>query len=162
MREDGTSTVWRVMHPDGSRTVVGNHALAMAYAHGDAGRVEQIALDLRPTPAVRELRVLQGLASSRGDDDKILDAEIDVARLQHIEDAALLALGILWMTERHSDKVQAAYVALRNALGGKPALKRGIEMAIDTGYEADHPAGVDWWAGKPATPNPIPTGDTHG
>ena len=155
---DGGNIVWRVMHPDGSRTVVGNHALAMAYAHGDADRVDQITLDLRPTPAVRELRVLQGFASGRADDDAILDAEIDVARLQHIEDAALLALGILWMTERHSDKVQAAYVALRNALGGKPALKRGIEMAIDTGYEADDPAGADWWAGK--APNPIPTGGT--
>lgn len=154
---DGGNIVWRVMHPDGSRTVVGNHALAMAYAHGDAGRVEQITLNLRPTPAVRELRVLQGFASGRADDDAILDAEIDVARLQHIEDAALLALGILWMTERHSDKVQAAYVALRNALGGKPALKRGIEMAIDTGYDADHPAGADWWAGKAADSIPLPT-----
>ena len=26
------STVWRVMHPDGSRTVVGHYPLALAYA----------------------------------------------------------------------------------------------------------------------------------
>lgn len=23
-----------------------------------------------------------------------------------------------------------------------------IEAAIDAGYEADHPPGADWWAGK--------------
>ncbi len=29
------STVWLVMHPDGSRTVVGDYMLALAYAKGD-------------------------------------------------------------------------------------------------------------------------------
>ncbi len=140
--------VWRVMHPDGSRTVVGHHALALAMAKGDKGRVEEITLQLKPTAVVRELKVLRGLASSRGDDDSIQEAEIDVARLQHIESAALLALGILWMDERHSDRVHAAYKVLRNALGGKPALKQAILAAIDGGYEADHPQGADWWAGK--------------
>jgi hypothetical protein len=143
-----TEKVWRVLHPDGSRTVVGVHALAMAYAHGDASRVEEITLNLRPSPAVRELKVLRGMASSRGDDDKIQEAEIDLARLQHIESAALLALGVLWLDERHSDKVHVAYKCLRDALGGKQALKRAIQMAIDNGHEADHPQGADWWAGK--------------
>lgn len=140
--------VWRVMHPDGSRTVVGNHALALAYARGDAGRIDEITLDLRPTPAVRELKVLRGMTTSRGDDSAVDDAEIDIARYQHIEDAALMALGILWMDARQSDKAHEAYKILRNALGGKPALKRGILTAIDAGYEADHPEGADWWAGK--------------
>lgn len=142
------NVVWRAMHPDGSRTVVGNHALALAYARGDASRVEEITLDLRPTPAVRELKVLRGMATSRGDDACIDDAEIDIHRYQHIEDAALLALGILWMDERQSDKTHEAYKILRNALGGKAGLKRAIMAAIDAGYEADHPEGADWWAGK--------------
>lgn len=74
--------------------------------------------------------------------------EIDLHRLQHIESAALLALGLLWMTERDNDKVQAAFKTLRDALGSKNALRQGIEAAIDAGYEADHPPGADWWAGK--------------
>lgn len=142
--------VWRVMHPDGSRTVFGNHALALAAARGHAERVEEITLDLHPGPLLRELRVARESASSRGDDDRLDEAEIDLARLQHIERAALLALGLLWMTERHDEKVGAAFRELRNALGGKPALGLGITMAIENGYEADHPEGADWWAGKPS------------
>lgn len=74
--------------------------------------------------------------------------KIDLHRLQHIESAALQALGILWMSERTSAKTQDAFRVLRNALGGKDALRKGIEAAIDAGYEADHPPGADWWAGK--------------
>ena len=55
---------------------------------------------------------------------------------------------MLWMTERHSPNAQAAFQTLRNALGGQDALRRGIEAAIDAGFEADHPPGADWWAGK--------------
>ena len=62
--------------------------------------------------------------------------------------AALLALGLLWMTERQSDKVHRAYTILRDALGGKDALRKGIQAAMDAGHEADHPHGADWWAGK--------------
>lgn len=65
--------------------------------------------------------------------------EID---LRCLESAALLALGLLWMTER--DKVQAAFKTLRDALGGQNAPRQGIETAIDAGYEADHPPG---WLG---------------
>ncbi len=86
--------------------------------------------------------------SCGGDDESIQQAEIDLHRLQHIESAALLALGMLWMTERHSPNAQAAFQTLRNALGGQDALRRGIEAAIDAGFEADHPPGADWWAGK--------------
>ena len=68
--------------------------------------------------------------------------------LQRLESAALLALGLLWMTKRDNDKVQAAFKTLRDALGGQKALRQGIEAAIDAGYEADHPPGADWWAGK--------------
>jgi hypothetical protein len=64
------------------------------------------------------------------------------------EKAALLALGLLWMTERQSDKVQLAYTTLRDALGGKEALRQGIQAAINAGLEADHPADADYWAGK--------------
>lgn len=142
------STVWRVMHPDGSRTVVGHYPLALAYANSDRSRIEEITLDLHPGPLKRELEVMRGFAASRGDDEAIQEAEIDLHRLQHIESAALQALGILWMSERTSAKTQDAFRVLRNALGGKDALRKGIEAAIDAGYEADHPPGADWWAGK--------------
>ena len=99
-------------------------------------------------PVARELKVMRGMASCGGDDESIQQAEIDLHRLQHIESAALLALGMLWMTERHSPNAQAAFQTLRNALGGQDALRRGIEAAIDAGFEADHPPGADWWAGK--------------
>lgn len=89
-----------------------------------------------------------GVASSGGDDESIQQAEIDLHRLQHIESAALLALGMLWMTERHNHKAQAAFQTLRNALGGMDALRKGIEAAIDARYEADHQPCADWWAGK--------------
>lgn len=142
------STVWRVMYPDGSRTVVGHYPLALAYAKGDKSRIDEIALDLHPGPLKRELHVMRGMAACGGDDEAIQEAEIDLHRLQHIESAALLALGLLWMTERDNDKVQAAFKTLRDALGGQNALRKGIEAAIDAGYEADHPPGADWWAGK--------------
>lgn len=139
------STVWRVMHPDGSRTVVGHYPLALAYAKNDRSRIDEITLDLHPGPLKRELAVLRGVTAY---DDCVQEAEIDLHRLQHIESAALLALGLLWMTERDNDKVQAAFKTLRDALGGKNALRKGIDAAIDAGYEADHPPGADWWAGK--------------
>ena len=142
------STVWRVMHPDGSRTVVGHYPLALAYAKGDRSRIDEIALDLHPGPLKRELKVMRGMAACVGDDEAIQEAEIDLHRLQHIESAALQALGILWMSERTSAKTQDAFRVLRNALGGKDALRKGIEAAIEAGYEADHPPGADWWAGK--------------
>ena len=142
------STVWSVMYPDGSRTVVGDYMLALAYAKGDRSRIDEITLELHPGPLARELKVMRGMASCGGDDESIQQAEIDLHRLQHIESAALQALGILWMSERTSAKTQDAFRVLRNALGGKNALRKGIEAAIDAGYEADHPPGADWWAGK--------------
>lgn len=142
------STVWRVMYPDGSRTVVGYYPLALAYAKSDRSRIEEIALDLHPGPLTRELKVIRGMAACGGDDEAIQEAEIDLHRLQHIESAALLALGMLWMTERDNAKVQTAFKTLRDALGSKDALRKGIEAAIEAGYEADHPPGADWWAGK--------------
>lgn len=68
--------------------------------------------------------------------------------LRDLRTAALLALGLLWMTERQSGKVHRAYTTLRDALGGKEALREGIQAAMDAGHEADHPHGADWWAGK--------------
>ena len=71
--------------------------------------------------------------------------QVDISKM---ETAALLALGILWMDERVTDKTHTAYQILRDALGGKEALRKGIEAAISAGYEADHPQGADGWAGK--------------
>ena len=116
------------------------------YTEDDAKALAVIADALEAQ--ARELKVMRGMASCGGDDESIQQAEIDLHRLQHIESAALLALGMLWMTERHSPNAQAAFQTLRNALGGQDALRRGIEAAIDAGFEADHPPGADWWAGK--------------
>lgn len=70
------------------------------------------------------------------------------SEVEKLQTAALLALGLLWMTERQSDKVHRAYTTLRDALGGKEALREGIQAAMNAGHEADHPNGADWWAGK--------------
>jgi hypothetical protein len=67
-------------------------------------------------------------------------------RMNEIERAAHLACGLLWMVEHRSDKVKAAYVALRDAIG-RDALGEAIKAAIDAGHEADHPADATWWAG---------------
>ena len=76
-----------------------------------------------------------------------------------LRQAALLALGLLWMTERQSDKVHRAYTTLRDALGGKEALREGIQAAMDAGHEADHPHGADWWAGKKEAADGVETND---
>lgn len=78
-----------------------------------------------------------------------------------IEAAARLALGILWMDERVTDKTRAAFQILRDALGGHDGLRKGIEAAIRAGYEADHPPGADWWAGKKEAAHGITKEDGH-
>lgn len=77
-------------------------------------------------------------------------ADAELERLRKIEQAAELAYGVLWMIDERSPKVQAASNALRDALGGpsSPGMRRSIERAIAAGYEADHPDGWTWWAGK--------------
>lgn len=90
--------------------------------------------------------VIQSNQSKWDDGYRFGRAEVDTLR-----QSALLALGLLWMTERQSDKVHRAYTTLRDALGGKEALRQGIQAAMDAGNEADHPHGADWWAGKKET-----------
>jgi len=103
-------------------------------------------------PLERELATLRGLSGCRGDDDRIAEAEAELARLRKIERAAELACGLLWMVciDYRHPKIQAAYKALRDALGGSGSdgLRNAIQLAIDAGYEADHPHGADWLAGK--------------
>lgn len=72
-----------------------------------------------------------------------------------IQSAAELACGLLWMVEDRHGKVRDAFHALRDALGGSGSkgLGKSIQRAIDAGYEADHPPGCDWWAGKKDTQN---------
>ena len=81
--------------------------------------------------------------------------------LRDLRSAALLALGLLWMTERQSDKVHRAYTTLRDALGGKEALREGIRAAMEAGHDADHPHGADWWAGKKESATGV-EGKSHG
>ena len=135
--------------PEPDATTVGLGAVWNRHsmrAYVDAARA--LWAQAAPQQEAQELKVMRAIASCRGDAESIQQAEIDLHRLQHIESAALLALGMLWMTERHSPNAQAAFQTLRNALGGQDALRRGIEAAIDAGLEADHPPGAGWWAGK--------------
>jgi hypothetical protein len=48
-------------------------------------------------PLERELATLRGLSGCRGDDDRIAEAEAELARLRKIEQAAELACGLLEM-----------------------------------------------------------------
>lgn len=98
----------------------------------------------------RELKVARGMASCGGDDAALDEAEAELTRLRQIEAAAELAYGLLWMVDERPQKVRAASNALRDALGGpsSPGMRKAIERAIAAGYEADHPDGCDWWAGK--------------
>lgn len=98
----------------------------------------------------RELATLRGLSGCRGDDDRIAEAEAELARLRKIEQAAELACGILWMTAALSRTEKTVYKLLSEALGGdgSDGLCKAIQRAIDAGYEADHPNGAEWWAGK--------------
>lgn len=71
--------------------------------------------------------------------------------IDRLQEAAELVCGLLWMVHGRSDKVRVAYQALRNTLGwpdDSEGLAKAIRRAIAAGYEADHPAGADWWAGK--------------
>lgn len=98
----------------------------------------------------REIEVLRGLCACRGDDDCVDEASNELTLLRGIEAAAKLACGLLWMVDERGDKEHAAYMALRDALGGSGSegLKAAIETAIAAGHEADHPPDADWWAGK--------------
>lgn len=92
---------------------------------------------------------ISAICAEEGADGAVRDfCEESAQSLRDLRSAALLALGLLWMTERQSDKVHRAYTTLRDALGGKEALREGIQAAMDAGHEADHPHGADWWAGK--------------
>lgn len=86
------------------------------------------------------------------DEIEALRAEIaalrfELERTEGVRADAELALGILWMVEDRSKKVRDAHNILRDSLG-KEGLKRGIQRAIEAGYEAEHPLSADWWAGK--------------
>lgn len=89
-------------------------------------------------------RTVCGVCGSWLGDDELLALRAEVAALRA---ASELSLGILWMIEHRSGKVRDAHTVLLDALG-KDGLKRGITAAIGRGYEAEHPDGADWWAGK--------------
>lgn len=105
----------------------------------------------KPPEPVYELTASAMREAIRQRDSAQSSAEEWFATATTLRTAALLALGLLWMTERQSDKVHRAYTTLRDALGGKEALREGIQAALNAGHEADHPPGADWWAGKKDT-----------
>ena len=116
---------------------------------GDDGRLVSLVM---LTPGTLERFAALVAAREREACAQVCRSEMARA-LYNIESAALLALGLLWMTERDNAKVQTAFKTLRDALGSKDALRKGIEAAIEAGYEADHPPGADWWAGKKEHPH---------
>lgn len=132
----GSEIVWRVTHLDGSRTVYGSRALAVASARGHEDRIEELVLDLQPSPITRELKVLQGLSSSRGSDSAIEEAQIELVRLHRIESAARLAYGWLWHATTNDPTVRAAREVLRLQLD-RDGMKRGIRSAKDEGAHVD-------------------------
>lgn len=90
-------------------------------------------------------------AGAEIDPEKAKELLLELARLKREVEAlrkdAELALGILWMIDEREGLVHDAFNVLHEALG-KEGLRRGIKHAIDRGYEAQHPSGADWWAGK--------------
>ena len=93
----------------------------------------------------RELATAFPLASSRG--DSLLDeAQAELAKLRNIAEAAELACGLLWMSEWRQGKIDDAFRALRDALGGPGSngLGKAIQRAIDSGAKVDDPPGCDW------------------
>lgn len=99
--------------------------------------------------AAAALALVADVRLAIGDDGKRMQPEL-IEHLRQLREAAELACGLLWMIDDRSDKVREAYRALVAALGGpgSPGLKRSIQRAIDAGFEADHPEGATWWAGK--------------
>ena len=150
-------TVWKATAISGETCHFGHKGAAQAWAR--SGTVEKLVIRMPsevPKGSVeRELATARGLCSSVCDDDALNEADAEVMKLRNIEVAAELACGLLWMVEDRSEKVRAAFHALRDALGGpgSKGLGNAIQRAIDADHEADHPPGCDWWAGKKETPN---------
>ena len=95
----------------------------------------------------RELATALSLASSLGDEERIGEAQAELAKLRKIEEAAELACGLLWMTaEWRQGKTAAAYHALLEAVGGSGSqgLRESIEAAFAAGHEVDAPPGCYW------------------
>lgn len=95
------------------------------------------------------LRLVADLRMAIGDNGTRMQDDL-IEHLRQLREAAELACGLLWMIDERSNKVREAYRALVAAIGGpgSPGLKRSIQRAIDAGFEADHPDGATWWAGK--------------
>lgn len=68
-----------------------------------------------------------------------MSMEEEIERLRRITDAARLSCGLLWMSQRDDPLVEAAFVALRDALGGREGLRRAIQRATAAGYLPGEP-----------------------
>ncbi len=94
-----------------------------------------------------ELAIGLALSDSQGDQQRIVEAQCELARLRKIEAAAKLACGLLWMTaEWRQGKADAAYQALLESVGGSGSqgLRESIEAALAAGHEVDAPPGCYW------------------
>ena len=95
----------------------------------------------------RELAIGLALSDSQGDQQRIGEAQCEIAILRKIETAAKLACGLLWMTgEWRQEKADAAYQALLEAVGGSRSqgLRESIEAALAAGFAVDAPPGCYW------------------
>lgn len=104
----------------------------------------------------RELATALALASSLGDEERIGEAQAELAKLRKIEAAAELACGLLWMTsEWRQGKTDDAYKTLRDALvgSGSKGLGKAIRRAIESGAQVDAPPGC-YWPGEDALDDP--------
>lgn len=80
--------------------------------------------------------------------ERLDEQTIALRRMSEMQMAMELAFGCLWMIDpERSARAYAARQALVRFLD-QAAKKRGIQAAIAAGFEADHPHGCDWWAGK--------------
>lgn len=83
--------------------------------------------------------------------ERLDEQTIALRRMAEMQTAMEFAFGCLWMIDpERSERAYAARQALVPFLD-QPAKGRGIKAAIAAGFEADHPPGCDWWAGKKAT-----------
>ncbi|MGN2391238.1 hypothetical protein [Pelomicrobium sp. G1] len=83
--------------------------------------------------------------------ERLDEQTIALRRMAEMQTAVEFAFGCLWMIDpERSERAYAARQALAPFLD-QAAKGRGIKAAIAAGFEADHPPGCDWWAGKKET-----------
>lgn len=116
-------------------------------------RSETATLSAAMYELARTIQSDDGVASAAIEEaaERLDEQTIALRRMAEMQTAVEFAFGCLWMIDpERSERAYAARQALVPFLD-QPAKGRGIKAAIAAGFEADHPPGCDWWAGKKAT-----------